>query len=197
MRSKFSLLTYVILGLIFSSFLLIKAAKSPYRVLGIPSYSNWKQIKIQYKHLTIKYHPDKMRHSNPTEHEINKKRFMEINEAYEKLKKERSVSEEDEDDNQMSSIIFESFCTILVIIIYAKLQEYLLKLLVWIVEYFTGFFVIYLSFFHIFERYFDHYFEDDNQKQVVIIIFSFGTLIFKYYYFKSSNTPVKEINKDS
>lgn len=202
-----SILYYVLIMLTIFYFQSINSAKnkfenfetkrSPYRVLGIPSYSNWKQIKIQYKHLTIKYHPDKLRAANPAEHEINKKRFMEINEAYEKLKQQRSVSDEDEDDNQFSTILFESFCTILVIIIYAKLQEYVLKFLVWMVEKLTGFFVMYFSFYHIVERYFDHYFDEETQKQGCILLLSGAGLIFKNYYFKSNNTSIKEVNKDS
>lgn len=207
MRINNTRILYVLIMLVIFYFQTINSAKnkvenyetkrSPYRVLGIPSYSNWKQIKIQYKHLTIKYHPDKLRAANPAEHEINKKRFMEINEAYEKLKQQRSVSDEDEDDNQFSTILFESFCTILVIIIYAKLQEYVLKLLVWLVEKLTGFFVMYLSFYHIVERYFDHYFDEETQKQGTILLFTAAGLIFKYYYFKSNNTSIKEVNKDS
>ncbi len=66
---------------------------SPYSTLRIPPWSSWTEIKARYSKLVKKYHPDKADGS-----EESKQRFMEIQEAYQKLKKQRKVSDEDNTD---------------------------------------------------------------------------------------------------
>jgi len=59
-----------------------KASFNPYRVLGVAPYHSMKHIKKVYKDFMIKLHPDK----NPDKSEQAKKRFYEIQTAYEHIK---------------------------------------------------------------------------------------------------------------
>ena len=62
--------------------------QNPYRILGLPPWTSMEKIKKKHKELVKKYHPDKS--------EGNREIFESIQQAFEKIKKERKETEEDE-----------------------------------------------------------------------------------------------------
>ena len=61
--------------------------KDPFEVLGIEKDASRVKIKEAYRQMANKYHPDKVVHLGKEFQEIAEKRFKEIQEAYEVLKK--------------------------------------------------------------------------------------------------------------
>ena len=59
--------------------------KGPYETLGIARDATDEEIKIAYKRLAGKYHPDKVLHLGDEFKILAEKRFKEIQEAYQKL----------------------------------------------------------------------------------------------------------------
>ena len=62
--------------------------RNPYEVLGVPSNATEEQIKMAYKELAKKYHPDKYI-NNPLS-DLAAEKMQEINQAYNELMKNRS-----------------------------------------------------------------------------------------------------------
>jgi len=60
--------------------------RDPYKILGIERSASQEDIKKVYRQLAGKYHPDKLEHLGDEFKELAKKRFMEIQQAYEELK---------------------------------------------------------------------------------------------------------------
>ena len=65
-----------------------KKMRNPYEVLGVPSNATEEQIKMAYKELAKKYHPDKYI-NNPLS-DLAAEKMQEINQAYNELMKNRS-----------------------------------------------------------------------------------------------------------
>ena len=65
------------------------AGRSPYRVLGVEENATEEQIKQSYRTLVKKYHPDRMVKYPPEEQQAAKEKFVEIQDAYERIKKQR------------------------------------------------------------------------------------------------------------
>ena len=64
---------------------------SAYAVLGVKSTDSNAEIKAAYRRLAIANHPDKVQHLGETAHNEAEKRFSQISEAYNKIKKERNL----------------------------------------------------------------------------------------------------------
>ena len=61
--------------------------KTPYEVLGIAHNATFEEIKKAYRELSHQYHPDKVNHLGEEFRELANKKFLEINQAYETLKR--------------------------------------------------------------------------------------------------------------
>ena len=59
--------------------------KDPYDVLQISKGASQEEIKIAYKELAGKYHPDKVLHLGEEFQSLAEERFKEIQEAYQKI----------------------------------------------------------------------------------------------------------------
>lgn len=60
--------------------------KTPYDILDVPRGASPEEIRLAYKKLAGKYHPDKVAHLGKEFQELAEERFKEIQAAYEKLK---------------------------------------------------------------------------------------------------------------
>ena len=85
------------LGVASNDFLSIKnmfipETDSSYKILEIePSASN-DEVKKAYRKMAMKYHPDKVSHLGEEFRKTADEKFKKVNEAYEKIKKERNMS---------------------------------------------------------------------------------------------------------
>ena len=59
---------------------------SPYEILGVDKNATQEQIKIAYRSLAEKYHPDKVNHLGDEFKDLAEIRFKEIQNAYQELK---------------------------------------------------------------------------------------------------------------
>ena len=64
-----------------------QSLKDPFEILGIERDASQEMIKKAYREMANKYHPDKVNHLGKEFKEIAEKRFKEVQEAYEILKK--------------------------------------------------------------------------------------------------------------
>ena len=85
-----------LIGLNQSDFKSIKAmfiedTKSSYKVLGLDSNANFSEIKDAYRKMATKYHPDKVSHLGDEFAKVAEEKFKSINDAYQKIKKERNI----------------------------------------------------------------------------------------------------------
>ncbi|MCE5347808.1 MAG: molecular chaperone DjiA [Bacteroidales bacterium] len=84
------------MGIASSDFLSIKnmfipETDSSYKILEIdPSCSN-DEVKKAYRRMAMKYHPDKVSHLGEDIRKTAEEKFKKVNEAYEKIKKERNI----------------------------------------------------------------------------------------------------------
>lgn len=65
---------------------------SAYVILQITKEASDEEVKKAYKHMCIKYHPDKVAHLGAEAQQAAKEKFQEIANAYEKIKKERGIA---------------------------------------------------------------------------------------------------------
>lgn len=65
------------------------ASKNEYAILGIKKDATLSQVKKAYRKLAIQYHPDKLIDATDQEKKEGKKMFQKIQNAYEKIMKER------------------------------------------------------------------------------------------------------------
>ena len=66
--------------------------KDPYAVLGIDKNATDDDVKKAYRRLAMKYHPDRVETMGEEIKRNAEKQFKEINEAYEKIKKDRNMA---------------------------------------------------------------------------------------------------------
>jgi DnaJ like chaperone protein len=65
---------------------------SVYKILEIERSASDEEVKKAYRKMAVKYHPDKVHHLGPEYHKDAQEKFKKINEAYEKIKKERGIN---------------------------------------------------------------------------------------------------------
>jgi len=84
------------MGIASSDFVSIKnmfipETDSSYKILEIDPSSSNEEIKKAYRRMAMKYHPDKVSHLGEEYRKTAEAKFKNVNEAYEKIKKERSI----------------------------------------------------------------------------------------------------------
>ena len=85
------------LGVASSDFLSIKnmfipETDSSYKILEIDPSSSNEDVKKAYRRMAMKYHPDKVSHLGEEFRKTADEKFKKVNEAYEKIKKERNMT---------------------------------------------------------------------------------------------------------
>jgi len=85
------------LGVASGDFLSIKnmfipETNSSYKILEIDPSSPNEEVKKAYRSMAMKYHPDKVSHLGEEFRKTADEKFKKVNEAYEKIKKERNIS---------------------------------------------------------------------------------------------------------
>ncbi len=70
----------------------VKNASSAYKILEISEDASDEEVKKAYRKMAVKYHPDKVSHLGEEVQQEAKKKFQEVNAAYEAIKKERGIS---------------------------------------------------------------------------------------------------------
>ena len=65
---------------------------SAYSILGISSTATDEEVKKAYRKMAIENHPDKVGYMGEDIRKAAEKKFMAINEAYEKIKKQRGIN---------------------------------------------------------------------------------------------------------
>lgn len=70
----------------------VQATDSAYKILGVSQNSSDEEIKKAYRKLAIKYHPDKVSYLGEDFRKDAEEKFQKINEAYEKIKKDRDIT---------------------------------------------------------------------------------------------------------
>jgi DnaJ like chaperone protein len=64
---------------------------SSYKILEIDSSASDDEVKKAYRQMAMKYHPDKVSHLGEDYRKSAEEKFKRVNEAYEKIKKERNL----------------------------------------------------------------------------------------------------------
>jgi len=62
-----------------------------YKVLGITAQASDEEVKKAYRRMALKYHPDKVGHLGDDFKEVAKGKFQKVNNAYEKIRKQRNL----------------------------------------------------------------------------------------------------------
>ena len=69
----------------------IPETNSAYKILEIEPTATNEELKKAYRKMAIKYHPDKVSHLGEDFRKTADEKFKKVNEAYEKIKKERNI----------------------------------------------------------------------------------------------------------
>lgn len=69
----------------------IDETDSLYKILEVEEHASDDEIKKAYRRMAMKYHPDKVSHLGEDVRKTAEEKFKKINEAYEKIKKKRSI----------------------------------------------------------------------------------------------------------
>ena len=69
----------------------IENTESAYKILGLDSKSNNSEIKLAYRKMAAKFHPGKVAHLGEDFTKVAEEKFKAINDAYQKIKKERNL----------------------------------------------------------------------------------------------------------
>ena len=156
---------------------------NPYRVFGLPPWTSMKKIKKRYNELVRKYHPDKS-------HKDTRKEFELVQQSFDKIKKKRKESDENEAEMSFSNVITGTISSIVNI-------EALL-LIVYFIAYITFkfqmlivvplFFMI-ISFTTI-DNLFPHWFDSENYEYLVCFIFGIALYILYRNYIRD---PIKDL----
>jgi DnaJ like chaperone protein len=65
---------------------------SSYKILEIEPAATDEEVKKAYRRMAMKYHPDKVSHLGDEFRKTADEKFKSVNEAYEKIKKERNMN---------------------------------------------------------------------------------------------------------
>jgi DnaJ like chaperone protein len=84
------------LGIASSDFISIRnmfvpESDSSYKILEIEKIATDEEVKKAYRRMAMKYHPDKVSHLGEEFRKSAEEKFKKVNEAYEKIKKERNI----------------------------------------------------------------------------------------------------------
>ena len=175
---------------------------NPYRLFRISPWSSMSQIRQRYIELIKSHHPDK------TKNRIANDKFLEIQQAYERIKTIRKSNEKDEIENyedrdsEVENGLFDAVSDSLKIILSCGFFLSLIYFVSWICYKFYA--MIYgplfslITSFVICDRVFPHYFKNlENQIMYSIV---FGVLIFvikKFCTRMFSRVFSKSFNSDS
>ena len=156
---------------------------NPYRVLRLPPWSTMEDIKKKYNELVKKYHPDKNK-ENPG----NKAKFIRIQKAYERLKKQRKLEKLEKENNpnfEYEEEIFEDspflnalYDVIQTISIFVLFWGFLYYLFTWSYRFLSLIWspVLYMMVVFLFiDRLFPHYFKNSSHQYT--FSFLIGVLI--------------------
>lgn len=66
--------------------------ESAYKILEIDKNASEEDIKKAYRKMAVKYHPDKVSYLGEEFKKVAKEKFQKVNEAYEKIKRERGMN---------------------------------------------------------------------------------------------------------
>tara|TARA_B100002051_G_scaffold206078_1_gene196936 strand:+ start:210 stop:902 length:693 start_codon:yes stop_codon:yes gene_type:complete len=69
----------------------VEDTSSSYKILGLNQQATDSEIKLAYRNLATKFHPDKVSHLGEEFTKIAEEKFKSINDAYQKIKKERNL----------------------------------------------------------------------------------------------------------
>ena len=69
----------------------IPETDSSYKILEIDPSASDEEVKKAYRRMAMKYHPDKVTHLGEDFKKVADEKFKKVNEAYEKIKKERNL----------------------------------------------------------------------------------------------------------
>lgn len=69
----------------------VKNTDSAYKILELQQDASDEEVKKAYRRMAMKYHPDKVSHLGDDVQKAAKEKFQEVNNAYEKIKKERGI----------------------------------------------------------------------------------------------------------
>ncbi len=69
----------------------VEDVDSAYKILEIDRNASEDEIKKAYRKMAVKFHPDKVSHLGEDFQKQAKEKFQKVNEAYEKIKKERGI----------------------------------------------------------------------------------------------------------
>jgi DnaJ like chaperone protein len=69
----------------------IPETDSSYKILEIEPSSTNDEVKKAYRKMAMKYHPDKVIHLGEDFRKTAEEKFKKVNDAYEKIKKERNM----------------------------------------------------------------------------------------------------------
>ena len=69
----------------------IPATDSAYRILEVERTATDEELKSAYRKMALKYHPDKVSHLGEDFRKTAEEKFKTINEAWERIKKERNI----------------------------------------------------------------------------------------------------------
>jgi len=70
----------------------VEDVNSAYKILEIEPTVSDEEVKKAYRKMAVKYHPDKVSHLGEEFQQKAKEKFQRVNEAYEKIKKERGLN---------------------------------------------------------------------------------------------------------
>ncbi len=69
----------------------VKDTESAYKILGITASATDENVKLAYREMAKKYHPDKVSHLGEDVKKAAEEKFLKVNEAYEAIKEERGM----------------------------------------------------------------------------------------------------------
>ena len=166
----------------------IEYFNNPYRVLGIAPWSSMKKIRKKYTELAKKLHPDKSSTGSREEFEI-------VQRAFERIKKERKESEENEEDISFSNVIRNTVSKVLHIeIIFAIIYSFSYMIYKFQSMIYVPLFYMVFSF-TIITNIFPHFFKEELIEYIACIII--GWLLYTRHkkYFRNKEKS-DNINKE-